>query len=123
MALGAQRKYPEALAEVRKEEEISPNKIQAYQMAASVANMAGNRDEAIVELRKLLKVDPRNASVAFSLSQWLSQDGKYAEAAEVLEKDAISRDHRRHGIRVGLGIFENGRNRKEHYPFACGSRG
>jgi tetratricopeptide (TPR) repeat protein len=85
MALGAQRKYGEALAELRKEEEIAPDKVKTYQTAAAVTTMAGNRDEAIVQLRKLLKLDPQNSDASLSLSRWLSQDGDYSEAAEVLE--------------------------------------
>jgi tetratricopeptide (TPR) repeat protein len=85
LALGAQGKISEALAEVRKEEEISPDETRSYMMAATFASVSGKKDESIAELRKLLKVDPENRDAAMSLSQLLSLNGKYTEAAEVLE--------------------------------------
>lgn len=85
IALMAQNRAADALSEFLKEEEISPNDPQSFQMAAFVANLTGNRDEAIVELRKLLKVDPENSTGAASLGGLLSGQGKYSEAVEVLE--------------------------------------
>ena len=85
LALAAQSKLSDALAEIRKEEEISPGDVRAYMMAATVASMSGHKDEAMEEWRKLLKVDPENHDAAMNLSQMLSQGGKYPEAAEVLE--------------------------------------
>jgi tetratricopeptide (TPR) repeat protein/transglutaminase-like putative cysteine protease len=84
-ALGQQTKFSEALAEVRKEEEIFPEETRAYTVAASMASGSGHRDDAIAEWRKLLKVDPENRVGATSLSQTLYEGGQYAEAAEVLE--------------------------------------
>jgi len=85
LALGAQNKFSEALAEFRKEEEAEPNDSRAYTAAASMASMSGHKDEAMEEWRKLLKVNPENHDAAMNLSQLLSQDGKNMEAAGVLE--------------------------------------
>jgi tetratricopeptide (TPR) repeat protein len=85
VALGEQSKFGEALAEVRKEEEIFPEETRAYTVAASMASGSGRRDDAILEWRKLLKVDPENHDAAMSLGQALYQGGKYGEATEVLE--------------------------------------
>jgi predicted Zn-dependent protease len=85
IALMAQNHTADALSEFRREEEISPADPQSYQMAAAVANFRGNKDEAILELRKLMKVDPENTTGAAALGDLLSAQGKYAEAVEVLE--------------------------------------
>jgi tetratricopeptide (TPR) repeat protein len=85
IALAAQRSFPAALAEFRKEEEISPSETRAYVAAASLANMLGRKDEALEEWRKLLKMDPQNHDAALNLSQSLSQKGNYSEAAALLE--------------------------------------
>ena len=85
LALGLQNKFSDALAELRKEEEIAPDETRTYVMASVFANLSGQKDEAMAELRKLLKVDPGNGDAAMNLGQLLSQGGKYAEAATVLE--------------------------------------
>ncbi len=85
LALAAQYKLGDALAEFRKEEEVSPDSPRAYLGAAAIANRMGRKDEAVEEFRKLLKVDPKNIDAASNLSQLLYQSGKYAEAAEALE--------------------------------------
>jgi len=74
----------EALAEFHKEQEISPNDPQSFQLAAAAAGFTGNNDEAAAELPKL-SVDPRNAGAATTLGGVLSEQGKYPEAVEVLE--------------------------------------
>jgi tetratricopeptide (TPR) repeat protein len=84
-ALWAQSKNDEALSEFHKEQEIAPDDPRAYQMAAMFATMLQRKDDAIQELRKLLKVDPKNHDAALNLSQLFSEDGKYSEAAELLE--------------------------------------
>jgi tetratricopeptide (TPR) repeat protein len=102
LALAAQSKFTDALAEIRKEEEISPDNSRAYIMAASVANMSGHKDEAMDEWRKLLKVDPENHDAAMNLSQMLYQAARYPEAAEVLE-GAVKAAPNDAGLQFSLG--------------------
>jgi tetratricopeptide (TPR) repeat protein len=80
-----QNRPNDALEELHKEEEISPNDPQSFQLAAAVAGFNGNNDEAATELSKLLSLDPRNAGAATTLGGLLSEPGKYPEAVEVLE--------------------------------------
>jgi tetratricopeptide (TPR) repeat protein len=85
IALGAQNKLSEALAEFREEERFSPDETRTYIAAAALANILGRKDEAMEEWRKLLKVDPQNHDAASTLSSLLYQGGKYSEAVEILE--------------------------------------
>ena len=85
LALVAQNKIQEALAEFRKEEKISPDGPQSYLAAAEMANALRRKDEAAEEWRKLLKEDPRNHDAVLNLSRSLFQDGRYPEGAELLE--------------------------------------
>ena len=71
IALVAQGNFSDALVEFRKEEEISPDEVRSYLAAATYANFTGQKDEAVAELRKLLKVDPDNRDAAMNLSQLL----------------------------------------------------
>jgi tetratricopeptide (TPR) repeat protein len=84
-ALAGQNKLSEALTELHKEEENSPDDSRVYQTAAVLDNFSGRKDDAIGEWRKLLAVDPSNHDAALSLSRLLYQDGKYSEASEALE--------------------------------------
>lgn len=85
LALWAQNRLEEALAEFRKEQEVSPDETRSYVTAAALASMLGRKDEEMGEFRKLLKRDPKNRDAASNLSQLLYQSGRYAEAAEVFE--------------------------------------
>jgi tetratricopeptide (TPR) repeat protein/transglutaminase-like putative cysteine protease len=85
LAFVAQGNFSDGFAAFRKEEEITPDEARSYLVAAAYANFTGQKDDAIEELRKLLKVDPDNRDGATNLGQLLSQAGKYADAAEVLE--------------------------------------
>ncbi len=113
IALAAQNKFSDALAEVRKEEEISPNDSRSYRMAASLANMSGHKDEAIEEWRKLLKMDPENNDAAMNLSQMLRQAGKYPEAVEVMETAVkVSPDDADLQFALGSTYFKTGQSEK-----------
>src|SRR4029077_3511332 len=85
IALMRQNSPTDAVAEFHKEQEISPNDPQSFQLAAAAAGFTGNNFEAAAELRKLLSVDPRDAGAATTLGGLLSEQGKYPEAVEVLE--------------------------------------
>jgi len=54
-ALWAQNHLEDALAEMRKEEEVSPNDTRPVQSAARLATFLRRGDEAIMEWRRLLK--------------------------------------------------------------------
>ncbi|MGO9086525.1 MAG: DUF3857 domain-containing protein [Candidatus Sulfotelmatobacter sp.] len=88
VALIAQKRTSDALAEFHKEEEISPDDPRSYQAAAAAASFTGNKDQAIEESRRLLKIDPKNPTAATTLGRMLYQAGKYSEAIEVLEPAA-----------------------------------
>jgi tetratricopeptide (TPR) repeat protein len=85
VALVSENRLEDALAEFRKEEEISPDETGAVQAAARLAMLLHRKEDAIQEWRRLLKVDPKNHDAALALGQLLLADGKYAEAAESLE--------------------------------------
>jgi tetratricopeptide (TPR) repeat protein len=84
-SLGMQNRLEDALAEMHKEEEISPGDTQAPQTAARLAVLLHRSGDAIQDWRRLLKIDPKNREAALNLGQLLSADGKYEEAAESLE--------------------------------------
>jgi len=75
----------DALEQFRKEEEVSPDDVRAYQGAAACLTNARRLDEATEEWRKLLKVDPQNRTAAVMLGMLLYPRGEYAEAAQSLE--------------------------------------
>ena len=102
LALMAQRETSEALAEFRKEEEVSPENSVAYQAAASYLMYSGQRNEAIKEWRKLLKVDPGNRDAALTLSGLLNGEKKYSEAAAALE-DALQASPDSPSLEMALG--------------------
>jgi len=83
--LMAQHKPADALEQFQAEETISPNDLRSFQAAALAANLSGDKGQAVVEARKLLKIDPTNAAGATMLGGLLVQQHKYSEAAEVLE--------------------------------------
>jgi len=80
-----QGKTDDALAEFRKEQQVSPGDPRAYQLAAMYLAGKGQKDDAIAEWRKLLKADPKSKEGALNIGQLLSQEGKYSEAAQELE--------------------------------------
>ncbi len=86
--LAAQNKTAEALAEVRKEQEVNPDEVRAYQLAANYLAYLNRSDEAIQEWRKLLKMDPKNQDAALKLSSLLASEEKNTDATTVLE-DAV----------------------------------
>ncbi|MGE5112823.1 MAG: DUF3857 domain-containing protein [Acidobacteriaceae bacterium] len=86
LAYAAMGRMPDAVAELQKEEEVSPEDVRSYQALSSMAVFTRQRDLAISQLRKLLKIDPKNREAVLRLSSLLSEDGKYAESAEILER-------------------------------------
>lgn len=84
LAFAASGRMDDALSELQKEEEVSPDDLRAYQAAASMAVFTRKRDLAIAQYQKLLKLDPRNREGAVRLSSLLSEEGKYKDATEVL---------------------------------------
>jgi tetratricopeptide (TPR) repeat protein/transglutaminase-like putative cysteine protease len=86
LVLATEGKFPEALEECHKEQEVNPDETRAYLAPATFLTMLGRQDEAIGEWQKLLKVDPKNREAALQLAGLLSLENKDAEAARVLEK-------------------------------------
>ncbi len=112
-ALSAQGKIEEALKEFRNEQEIAPDDARAYQAAAAFAVFLGRKEDAVQEWRKLLKVDPKNHDAALSVSQLLSADGKYSEAAGVLENAvASSPDSSSLQLALGTAYLKSGQAEK-----------
>jgi len=109
----AQTRMPEALAAFQKEEDISPNDPRAFQMAAGVANLSGNRDQAIAELRKLRKIDPDSVMTAEALESFLLEQKKYPEVVELLETAlTASPDNRSLHYELGMAYFDVGQKEK-----------
>jgi len=102
LSLGGQSKTNEALAEFRKEQEVSPDNVRAYEAPAAYLTATGRRDEAIQEWRKLLKVDPKNRDAALKLSGLLAAEDKDAGAAAVLE-DAVRQSPDSPSLEMALG--------------------
>ena len=84
LAFASSGRMDDALSELQKEEEISPDDLRPYEAAASMAVFTRKRDLAITQYQKLLKLDPRNRDGAIRLSSLLSEEGKHKDAAEVL---------------------------------------
>jgi tetratricopeptide (TPR) repeat protein len=102
VALATQNQISDALAEFRKEQEITPGDARSYQAPAVFLTYIGRNDEAIQEWRKLLKLDPKNRDAALSLGQLLVGKGKYSDAAEMLE-NAVKSSPDSPSLQMSLG--------------------
>lgn len=74
------------IRELRKEEELHPDEVFAYQTLARVLVLKHDIGGAIEQLQKVLQIDPKNRDAAISLGQLLTQEKKYSEAVAVLQK-------------------------------------
>ncbi len=97
-----QGNVPEARAEWRKEQEVNPKDVRAYQVPAISLTYMHLNDEAIQEWRSLLKIDPENRTAAASLGGLLYGAGKYSEAVEILET-AVKAAPDSPGLQMQLG--------------------
>ncbi len=86
--LMSQGHMEDAIAEFRKEEEISPQDERAYQVTAMFLEQMGKTDEAMAEWRKLLNADPGNQKATAKLASLFMGAEKYKEAIEVFEAGA-----------------------------------
>lgn len=102
VVLMMKNKVSEGMAEFRKEQEISPNDVRAYQLPANFLTYMSLKDQAIPEWRKVLKVDPKNQEAAVTLGKLLSETGKGSEAAEVLE-NAVKASPDSQILQIALG--------------------
>jgi tetratricopeptide (TPR) repeat protein/transglutaminase-like putative cysteine protease len=84
-ALISQGHMDDALAQFRKEQEISPQDERPYLVRAMYFEQMGKKDAAILEWRNLLKADPTSQRAAAALGNLLLGMEKYNEAIEVLE--------------------------------------
>lgn len=112
VALAGQGKQAEALAQFRKEQEVSPGNSQAFGAVANLLMFMNRIDEAADEYRKLLKADPRNVDAALKLTQLLSELGKAGEAAPSLE-EAVNATPESFSLRFALATAYMGANQKE----------
>jgi len=101
-ALMAQGHMEDGLAELRKEQDVSPDDERSYLVPATFFTRMNRRDEAIAEWRKLLKVNPKNTAAATTLGGLLYQEQKYDDAAGVLEA-AAKESPDDAGLRYSLG--------------------
>lgn len=102
LALAGSRRMDEAVGELRKEEEITPDDPKSYDALAGYLMMQGRPDEAAEEWRKLLKVDPKNHDAALKLSTALVLQHKNADALAVLE-DAAKKSPDSPSLEMALG--------------------
>jgi len=79
-------KKEEAVEDCRKEIQLHPDEIPAYQQLAAVLHQAGRRDEAIETWRGALKVMPDNRVAAAQLARLLIEAKRYSEVPAMLEK-------------------------------------
>ncbi len=102
IALAAQGKMPDALAEIHKEVEVSPDDARTYQIAATFEEYAHHFDDAIRDWVNLLKVDPKNREAALKVSRLLMGGGKNAQALAVLE-EAVKQSPGSPSLEMALG--------------------
>jgi len=84
------------------------NPLARYNLSVSL-NMAGRREEAIRELRRILAEDPEYVPAYHDLGAFLSDAGQAQEAIEILTRGLarFPRSHRLH-YRLGLILSEQG---------------
>ena len=87
--LARQKKYDEALAALKKAQELSPNDPQPYVASARLMNSLGRTDQAVQELTDLLQKQPDSLPGNMGLATLLETQGKYAEAKEKYRKVLI----------------------------------
>jgi len=112
-ALSMTARSGEAMAEFRKEEEISPDDVSAYKTAAANLLRMGKKDEALEEWRKFLKVDPKSREGVLAVNGMLAEDGRYAEAAQEMEKAVtVSPDNSNFQFVLGYDLLKSGNKEK-----------
>jgi len=113
LALSGQNKLTDALEQLHKEESVSPEDPNAYESAAYLLVLMGRRDEAILESRKVLKLDPQNRTAVTTLGILLYQAGEYSEAVDALETAVKSwPDYPGLLLQLGKAYLKTGQNEK-----------
>ena len=100
---------PEAIAELRKEEELHPEETYSYRTLAHALERQHDTTGAIEQLQKLLSIDPKDWEGASNLAQLLSNQKRYSEATAVLEKaTALAPDSQPLELQLGLAYLKSG---------------
>jgi len=109
VTLGTQRRFGEALAELRKEQQAWPQDVQNYHLAAGMLLYLDRKKEAIEEWRKALVVDPANRDAALALAGLLTATDQQQEAITVIEKSILlSADSPMLQLALGKAYAANG---------------
>jgi TolB-like protein/Flp pilus assembly protein TadD len=87
--LAVGQRYSEAIAEVRKAEEVDPLSLIINANVAWVLYFARHYDEVIAQSRKALELDPNFASTHWILAQAYRQKGMYSEAIAEFQKAVV----------------------------------
>jgi tetratricopeptide (TPR) repeat protein/transglutaminase-like putative cysteine protease len=106
-------KLDAGISELLKEEELNPNEPFWYDSLASFYMSAKRNEEAMTQLRALLKIDPSNREGALKLAHLLSASKKYSEAIAVLQKSIeLSPDSALLQTELGYLYLQNGEKEK-----------
>ena len=82
-------RWPEALADLRLAREAAPNQPNVLNyLGYAMANRGENIDEALVILRKAMRLRPRSGAILDSYGWALFKSGRHEEAATMLERAA-----------------------------------
>jgi tetratricopeptide (TPR) repeat protein/transglutaminase-like putative cysteine protease len=113
LVLLSQNQIEEALAQLRKEQEVTPADTRAFSVAGDVLAMTNRIDDAIEQYRAVLRLDVVNLEAALKLSSLLMGQEKVADAIAVLE-DTVeeSPESPRLHYALGLAYFKSGQKEK-----------
>lgn len=98
-----QGREEEALTEMHKEQEVSPDDQKAYEAAAQMLMRRGKDKEALNEWRNLLKNNPENRQAVLAVSSYLQENAQYKDAIDVLAP-AVEKIPDSPEIKVQLGL-------------------
>ncbi len=101
------------IQELRQEEKLHPDEVYSYRMLAQAMVYKHDNAEAANQLQKILVLDPKDRDAALNLGQMLTNEKKYPEAVEVLEKaSALAPDSGALQYRLGFAYIRNGDKEK-----------
>jgi len=111
--LGAQKQYPEALAEIQKAIALAPNKGDSYLALALVETKAGEFDLAEANYRKAIDLEGTASTPRMELAAFYQSRSRYPEA-EQLVKSVISSDPKDVNARASLAklYIEQGKKKE-----------
>ena len=109
LALGAQGKLDEAIAEYREAIRLKPDSANAHDDLGLLLRFHGKLDLAVAESREAIRLDPDSANAHTNLGNALSAQGKIDEAiAEHREAIRIKPDFANAHSNLGIALYDQG---------------